>query len=66
MEGVSLRRTFFYRNWTMRMIKRWKKEMKTEGGFPQTGAEWKEPDELVRALYDMMKRKFYVCPPMTT
>jgi putative transposase len=28
-------------------------------GFTQTGAEWKETDELVRSLYDMMKPQFY-------
>jgi putative transposase len=28
-------------------------------GFTQTGAEWKETDELVRSIYDMMKPQFY-------
>jgi hypothetical protein len=28
-------------------------------GFTQTGAEWKETDELVRSLYDTMKPQFY-------
>lgn len=28
-------------------------------GFTQTGAKWKETDELVRSLYDTMKPQFY-------
>jgi hypothetical protein len=30
------------------------------GGFDQTGMEWKEADELVRALDDTVKSQFYM------
>ena len=40
------------------MMSGWKRrEWDVMGGFDQTGAEWKETDELVRSLYDTMKPK---------
>ncbi len=35
-------------------------------GVTQTGAEWKETDELVRSLYDTMKPQFYESLHKTT